>query len=68
MAGTVTAGKFRIARVGSTLSGYLGNTLIWSKSSTSALTAATFLLQLQPGSNDPTAATYDNFHFTAACQ
>jgi hypothetical protein len=66
-AGTVTAGKFRIVRVGSTLSGYLDSTLIYSRSSTSALTAATFLLQLQPGSDDPTAATFDNFHFTATC-
>jgi hypothetical protein len=51
MAGAVTAGRFRIARVGSTVSGYLGNTLIYARTSTTAL-----------------AATFDNFHFTAACR
>jgi hypothetical protein len=67
MAGAHTAGTFRISRVGTTLSGYLGGTLIYSQSSTSPLTGAELVLQLQPGSNDNISVVYDNFHFTAAC-
>jgi hypothetical protein len=67
MAGAVTAGTFRIVRVGTTVSGYLGTTLIYSKSSSSPLTGVEFVLQLQPSSNDNISVAYDNFHFSAAC-
>jgi hypothetical protein len=67
MARTVTGGTFRIARVGTTVSGYLGATLIYSTTSTSPLAIVGFILQLQPNSNDNIAVAYDNFHFSAAC-
>jgi len=64
---TATGGTFRISRVGTTLSGYFGSTLIYSTTSTSPLTEVQFVLQLQTGSNDNISVAYDNFHFTAAC-
>ena len=62
-----TGGTFRLARVGSTLTGYLGDTPIYSTTSTSALSDVRFVLQLQPGSNDPISVRYDNFHFQSGC-
>ena len=62
-----TGGTFRLARVGSTLTGYLGDTPIYSTTSTSALSDLTFVLQLQPGSDDPISVRYDNFHFQSGC-
>jgi hypothetical protein len=64
---TVTGGTLRIARTGSTLSGYLGNQLIYSTTSTSPLSDVRFILQYQPGSNDGISVRYDNFHFQAGC-
>jgi hypothetical protein len=64
---TATGGTFRISRVGTTLSGYFGSTLIYSTTSTSPLTEVQFILQLQPGSDDNISVVYDNFQFTAAC-
>jgi hypothetical protein len=64
---TGTGGTFRIVRTGSTVSGYFGNTMIYTATQTSALTAVEFTLQLQPGVNDNISVQFDNFHFRAGC-
>jgi hypothetical protein len=64
---TGTGGTFRIMRTGSTVSGYFGDTMIYTATQTSALTAVEFTLQLQPGVNDNISVQFDNFHFRAGC-
>lgn len=58
------SGTFRIARTGSTLTGSFNGTPIFSQTNSSPLTRLEFILQLQPGSNDMTSVTFDNFSFT----
>lgn len=63
-----TGGTFKIARTGSTLTGYFNNNPIFSQSNSSPLTRLEFVLQLQSGSNDMASVTFDNFAFTGgAC-
>jgi len=59
-----TGGTFKISRVGSTLSGHFNNIQLFAQSSSSPLTRLEFVLQLQPGSNDMTSVTFDNFSLT----
>ncbi len=59
-----TGGTFKITRTGATLTGYFNNNPIFSQSNASPLTRLEFVLQLQPGSNDATSVTFDNFSLT----
>src|SRR5215831_3439941 len=63
---TGNSGTFTISRTGSMLSAYYNGTLIYSETNTSPATAMEFVNQLQPGSDDDTSVTFDNFSLTAA--
>jgi hypothetical protein len=63
---TGNSGTFMISRTGSMLSAYYNGTLIYSETNTSPATAMEFVNQLQPGSDDNTSVTFDNFSLTAA--
>jgi len=63
----VTAGTFRIVRVGSTITGYLDDTMIYTTTNSAALSAIRILMQIQLMSNDPISITLDNFHYQAGC-
>lgn len=66
IATTATAGRFRIKRVGSTVSGSFNDQLIWSSSSySSPLVWVAFSLQNNNGSNDPISVTFDDFSISA---
>ena len=56
-----TSGTFRITRLGSALSGYFNNQLLFSQTNTAALSAVRFVVQNHFGSNDRISATFDNF-------
>src|SRR5215472_4928609 len=58
-------GTSTISRTGSMLSAYYNGTLIYSETNTSPATAMEFVNQLQPGSDDDTSVTFDNFSLTA---
>lgn len=61
-----TAGRFRISRVGSTVTGYFNGQPIWSSGSYSAaLSWVAFSLQNNASSNDPISVTFDNFSISA---
>lgn len=62
-----SAGRFRISRVGTTLSAYLDSTLVWSTTSVSPLTGAEFSLQVQPGATQAESVTFDDFELQGAC-
>ena len=66
---TVTAGTFRIARTGSTITAYFNGAVVWSSSSwtTGPLVRVEFVLQLQPGSDDNESVRFDNFHLKGGC-
>jgi hypothetical protein len=65
---TVTGGTFRIVRSGATVSAYLNTSLVWSSPwTTGRLSGATFVLQLQPGSDDNESVRFDNFHLKGGC-
>jgi hypothetical protein len=66
MAVTGNSGTFKISRTGGTLTGYYNGSPIFSESNSSVVPTITFSLQLQPGSNDSTSVTFDNFSLTAA--
>ena len=59
------SGTFTITRSGGTVTGLYNGTPIFSTTESAAVTAMEFILQLQPGSNDATSVTYDNFSLTA---
>lgn len=59
-----TSGTFRIQREGSILSAYFSDSLVWSKSSTSALTGIDFVAQNNWGTSAMNAR-FDNFRLTA---
>lgn len=61
---TATGGTFKIARTGASLTGYFNGNEIFTQSNSSPLTRVLFVLQLQPGSNDMTSVTFDNFSLT----
>ena len=63
----VTSGTFRIVRVGSTITGYLDDKLIYTTTNSATLSAVRILMQLQLMSNDPVSITLDNFHYQAGC-
>lgn len=63
----VTSGTFRIVRVGSTITGYLDDTMIYMTTNSAALSAVRILMQLQLMSNDPVSVTLDNFRYQAGC-
>jgi hypothetical protein len=63
----VTSGTFRIVRNGSTITGYLDDTMIYTTTNSAALSAVRILMQLQQMSNDPVSITLDNFHYQAGC-
>ncbi len=63
----VTSGTFRIVRTGSTITGYLDDTMIYTTTNSAALSAVHILMQLQLMSNDPVSVTLDNFHYQAGC-
>jgi hypothetical protein len=59
-----TGGTLRITRVGSTVSGYLDDTLVYARSFTSGpVTGVGFVLQQDSFTNDAISVQYDNFHF-----
>ena len=60
------SGTFTIVRTGTTVTGYYNGTLIFSEIRSAPVVNISFVLQLQPGSNDATSVTYDNFSLTAA--
>lgn len=59
------SGTFRIARIGSTVTGYFNGTTLSSETRSSALTGIAFALQNNQGSDDTTSVTFDNFSLTA---
>jgi PKD repeat protein len=59
------AGTFTITRTNSTLTGFFNGSLIFSENNASTLTAVEFVLQLQPGSNDPISVAFDDFSLSA---
>jgi hypothetical protein len=63
---TGNSGTFTISRTGGTLTGYYNGSPIFSESNSSVVTHISFALQVQPGSNDNTSVTFDNFSLTAA--
>jgi hypothetical protein len=63
----VTGGTFRIVRTGSTITGYLDDTMIYTTTNSAALSAIRILMQIQLMSNDPISITLDNFHYQAGC-
>ena len=63
----VTSGTFRVVRIGSTITGYLDDTMIYATTNTAAMSAVRILMQLQQKSDDPVAVTLDNFHLQAGC-
>jgi hypothetical protein len=63
---TGNSGTFTVARTGSTLTGSYNGSPIFSETNSSVVTGISFALQLQPGSNDNTSVTFDNFSLTAA--
>jgi hypothetical protein len=63
-ADTATAGTMRITRVGSVVSGYIDDVLIYGRDYSSATATISFVLQ-NNGTKDATSITYDNFHLTA---
>src|SRR5437667_3121650 len=66
MAVTGNSGTFIISRTGGTLTGSYNGLPIFSETNSLAASQITFSLQLQPGSNDNTSVTFDNFSLTAA--
>ncbi|MEN6521403.1 MAG: hypothetical protein ABFD46_09690 [Armatimonadota bacterium] len=63
---TATEGRFRIKRVGSTVTGYLNDQQIWSSDTyPAALNWVAFSIQNNNGSDDPISVTYDNFSISA---
>jgi hypothetical protein len=64
---TATAGRSRILRTGSYISGYLDHELIWTSNYTSAAmsTSPNFNLQNNLGSNDNTFVIFDDFRLEA---
>ncbi len=62
-----TSGTFRIVRVGSTITGSLDDTMIYTTTNSAPLSAVRILLQLQQMSNDPVSVTLDNFHLQTGC-
>ena len=62
-----TGGSFRIARSGTTLAGYFGNTLVWSTTATAPLVGAEFMLQVQPNTTEAESVTFDDFLLRGAC-
>jgi hypothetical protein len=60
------SGTFTISRTGSMLTAYYNGSPIYSETNTSPATAMEFINQLQPGSDDNTSVTFDNFSLTAA--
>jgi hypothetical protein len=66
MAVTGNSGTFKISRTSGTLTGYYNGSQIFSESNSLVVPTITFSLQLQPGSNDNTSVTFDNFSLTAA--
>jgi hypothetical protein len=65
---TLTAGTFRVARTGATISAYFNSALVWSSTwTTGRVSRAEFVLQLQPGSNDNESVRFDNFHLKGGC-
>ena len=66
MAVTGSSGTFTISRTGGTLTGSYNGSPIFSESNSSVVSTITFSLQLQPGSDDSTSVTFDNFSLTAA--
>jgi hypothetical protein len=61
---TATAGVFRVTRIGSTLSGFFNDQLIWQTTSTSDLIGIEFILQNNNGSDDATAVTFSGFRLS----
>jgi hypothetical protein len=61
---TNTSGTFRISRAGSTVTGYFNDQPLFSESNTSPVTAVSFVLQNNDGSDDATVVDYDNFSLT----
>ncbi|RYG23153.1 PEP-CTERM sorting domain-containing protein [bacterium] len=61
------AGTLRIARVGSILSGYLDDKLIYATNNAADLTSVSFVCQTFTG-NSPVSATYDNFTVSGQSQ
>ena len=62
---TGTSGTLRIARSGSTLTGYVGNTVLFSKTEATAVTGVRLSLQNQPSSSDKCSVVFSNFAFIA---
>ena len=65
MAVTGNSGTFTISRTGGTLTESYNGSPIFSETNSLAASQITFSLQLQPGSNDSTSVTFDNFSLTA---
>ncbi len=61
---TGSGGTFRIARVGSTVSGYFGSQLLYSETNAAVLSSLAFTVQSYTGT-DAVSATYDNLSVTA---
>lgn len=59
------AGTFKVARVGTTVSGYFNDTTIFSNTRASALTSINFSLQ-NNNTNNQISVNFDNFSLTAA--
>jgi hypothetical protein len=65
---TATAGTFKIARTGATISAYFNTALVWSSTwTTGRLVGAAFVLQLQANSDDNESVRFDNFHLKGGC-
>jgi hypothetical protein len=63
----VTGGTFRIVRTGSTITGSLDDTMLYTTTNSAALSAIHILMQMQLKSDDPISVSLDNFHYQAGC-